>query len=253
MRSLPIITWFGLVSITACSPETFPSTSIEEESSELAASRRSANMTGLITNLDTKASVPGVTVNADFGNHSTVTDALGAWSLSRLPKFIPFTPTVAADGFVRITLQEYVLLGDFDRGGFELAPEARAATSRGRLSDYDPTKGVQHFTLINTGHCEDPSGATIAVPPGSSARVKYFKNGRLSDEPSISSNEDPQVYFYNVDLDEPFEYELVHPTCKVVPFPVRVGNVVYTGKLTVEPGGRLDGTLHGSFSRIFVR
>ncbi|WP_394835981.1 hypothetical protein LVJ94_03625 [Pendulispora rubella] len=253
MRTWSIIAWFGMASMTACASETSTSPSAEQEESELTTNRRSVSMTGAITNLDTKIPVTGVTVDAGFGNHRTVTDAQGAWTISRLPRFLPFTPELSADAFVHITLQEYVLLGDFARGGFELAPLARAQTSRGRLADYDPTKGVQHFTLINRGDCEDPSGGTIVVPPGSSAHVKYFKGGRLSDEPSISAHEDPQVYFYNVDLDKPLEYELVHPTCKLVPFPVKVGNVIYTGKMPVEAGGRLDGPLNGSFSRIFVR
>ncbi|WP_394846414.1 hypothetical protein LZC95_02985 [Pendulispora brunnea] len=210
-------------------------------------------MTGAITNLDTKVSVPGVTVDADSGKHRAITDAQGRWTIPQLPKFRPFTPTLSANDFVTITWQEYILLGDFDRGGFELAPLSRAQASRGRIADYDPNKGVQHFTLVNLGNCDDPSGGTVVVPPGSSARVKYFKDGRLSDAPSISAHDDPQVYFYNVDLDKPLEYELVHPTCKLVPFPVKVGNVIYTGKMPVEAAGRLDGPLNGSFSRIFVR
>ncbi|WP_394824986.1 hypothetical protein [Pendulispora albinea] len=253
MRLWPIIAWLGMAPMMACASEASPGAPAEQDESELGKIGRFATMSGVITNLDTKVAVPGVTVDAGLGNHRAVTDARGAWTIARLPKLVPFTPTLSADDFVTITLQEYILLGDFDRGGFELAPAARATASRGRLPDYDPAKGVQHFTLINTGNCSDPSGATIVLPPGSSARVKYFKEGRLSDAPSISANEDPQVYFYNVDLDKAFDYELVHPTCKLVPFPVKMGNVIYTGAMKVEAGGRLDGALHGSFSRIFVR
>lgn len=164
------------------------------------------------------------------------------------------TPTFAKDGYIKGSLQELKLSGDYDEKPYFFATLKRASESRNALTDYDPKKGVMQVRLVTTGGCSDISGSTITVTPSAQAKVIYFRNSLFSPEKTVGAGEDPAVLVYNVDPNVPLTVTVTSPKCTQAPFPFTDGNATFTGGMKTVPGGDTSGTeLASAFVKVFMK
>lgn len=215
-----------------------------------AGAARTASYRGTVMDFDTRSPVQA-TVSAGAG--SAQSDGSGAFSVAVSADSV-VTPKFVKDGYIKASLQELKLAGDYDDKPFLFASLKRASESRNALTDYDPKKGVMQVRVVPTGGCSDISGSTITVSPSADAKVIYFRNSVFSPEKTVGAGEDPAVLIYNVDANVPLTVTVTSPKCTQAPFPFTDGNATYTGAMSTPPGGETSGTeLASTFVRVFMK
>jgi hypothetical protein len=190
--------------------------------------------TGRVLDFATKQPVAGATISA--GGQTAITDATGAYSF-KVRSGLPFTMSVTGSNRASMFFQERSLDADVDDGSVLSVDEPTANLLRGALDGYDRSLGSISTKVIVTGACASNEGATVSVSPAGAAKIVYFRNGLPSaSQTSIATNELPSAVIYNLQPGVPVTLSVLHPSCKQIPFPVKQGNVEYTGALRVEAG-----------------
>jgi hypothetical protein len=141
------------------------------------------------------------------------------------------------NGYINVHLPEEISEADNDRHDLPLPDLQTFQLGQYAQRGYDLTKASISIAVYALPPCAGTEGTTLKVvsPPGAS--VEYFQASFPSAAVTATvAGEIPAVSVYNLDPGAEFVFELTHPTCKQVPWPVKVGSLTFTGKVTTEAG-----------------
>lgn len=213
---------------------------------------------GQVIDLLAKTGIANATI--DFGNGITTTsDGSGNYTL-QIAQNTPYSMTVTADTYTKLQEQEWFLTGDYDAKTTSIVPASLNAIVSSGLPGYDTTKvalglGVYYNNGVDytLGNCKDNAGATIAIDPPTAGTLVYFGTGHtpVSGATSVQSGAiNPSALLYNLDPNAAPPTITVTPpaNCTVVPYPLTIGTLTYTGKYKLLPSG-VNGQ---SFFRTFM-
>ena len=224
--------------LAACSSSSSPATPARDAGSDSGGSADSAPGTmkefGRVIDFGTKKALSGATIAAN--GQTATTGADGKWSLS-FPIGTPVRPRISLDGYVVVHLPEEMSDADNDRADLPIPDLMTFQLAQFAQRGYDLTKASISVAVDKMPSCMSTGGATLKVisPPGAS--VEYFSAGFPTTTASaIVDGEVPAVTVYNLEPGVELVFELSHPTCKQVPYPVKVGSMTITGKVTTEAG-----------------
>lgn len=184
---------------------------------------------GVVFSYDTGAPLIGVTVTEN--GTSTTTDSTGAWSIP-LPAGVPGRVTLRANGYVTGYFFEEIFDGDNDRGKIPILSSSTFQLSQAALAGYDATLASISIDTRTLPSCASVDGAVVTVVSPAGTSLTYFRGGLPNRSAmSVNAGERPALSVYNVPLHTDLELAVRHPTCKMAPFPVKVGAATYTGKV----------------------
>lgn len=194
-----------------------------------------ATNTGMVMDYDNPLSpVPGVTVTA--GTATATTDTKGRWSLD-VPLNTPVSLLLTAPTYTNTYLGEMIQTGGTADLGPILLPKLDTFhLGQQVLSQLDPTQGIVYVVAKAIGSCTSVAGGTFTVNSPAGARTTYFKGYLPSTTQTSFRDQTPVAAIYNIPPGAHLDLTVMHPTCTPVSFPATVGNVIYTGNVTVEGG-----------------
>ena len=231
--------------------------------------------TGQIVGFGGGNGIPGVTVTA--AGSSTTTDTNGKYTLT-VPGNTAYSMQASDQdaGYVTLDEQEWMLLGNADRGKTSFVPGYLEQALQGAL----PSTPVANLAVLSviveaTGACtpdaggSDVTGATISVPglvsgdAGADAStggpvIVYFSGGFPSGTAtSVTAGQVPSALVYNLPTAAAFnQVTVTHPTCKQASFPIAdpsAPNIQYTGNVKLEASQPSTGTYLVSNIRVFLQ
>lgn len=208
-------------------------------SSEAAAETAPATANDLGTVLDYTSQQPVAGMLVSEGDTlSATTDSTGRYTIA-VPVGAPFSRVVTGPKYTRTWFAERSLAADFDQtASVPLLSLFQLGT--GALPGYDATRGIVYILVQPTGSCASVEGGTITVNAPDDTKQAYF-SGLLPSQTQKAFAKpgkplNPVAVVYNVPPGAQLDLTVIHPTCTAVPFPAVVGDVTYTGHVTVEAG-----------------
>ncbi len=176
----------------------------------------------------------GVTITENGGTATTGAD--GKWSFN-VPMGTPMRPKLTLGGYINVHLPEALLNADNDRLDVPMPDLSTFMLGQFAQKGYDVTKASVSVVVYALPPCTSAEGGTLSVVSPAGASVEYFNASFPTTTVSaIVAGQTPAVTVYNLPPGVDFVFQLSHPTCKQLPYPVTVGTRTYTGKVTTEAG-----------------
>jgi hypothetical protein len=232
------------------------------------------NQTGHIVDFTTKAGLAGVTVSD--GTNSATSDSKGNYTLA-VAKNTPYTMQISNTAYLTLDEQEWMLLGDANRGDTSAVSNTTESLLKSILQPQpQATLAVLSIQVQamnpDAGACTSATGATISVPglpdpdagagdggSGSGPHLVYFQGGFPSAAAtSVTDGELPSAIVYDLPVSASYSQVTVTPPagCTVKAFPVadpKEPNIQYTGNVTLEARSPAAGENVASFMRVFIQ
>jgi len=230
--------------------------------------------TGQIVDYSSKAGLGGMIVSS--GTTQVATDNKGKYSLS-VVKGQAYTMTTSSDpdgggaGYLTLDEQEWMLIGDADRGQTSAVSNGTESLLKNILQPPpDPSLAVLSIQVKASnpdgGPCTSATGATISVPGlaadgGTGAHLVYFAGTPTAlPDPSATSVTDglvPSAIIYDMPVGMFSAVTVTPPAgCTVEAFPVAeptAPNIMYTGNVKLEASQTAAGANVASFMRVFLK
>lgn len=189
-----------------------------------------------------------VTALADDGETeiaSAITAADGSYALDVAPER-PFTMRIAAPEHVTTFEQETWLGQDHDRKKTLLLPRITGQFIIDLLGARDPKKGICAVNVLPTDACPDVTGATLEIVPGDGSKVVYVRGRLPSKEPWVDGTAETSAIVYDLPPNRFAVVRVAHPSCAAWRFPVKTGELRYTGRVFVPIGDEV------AFVRVYL-
>ena len=195
---------------------------------------------GVMLDYFTLKPVAGAVVSANGA--TATTDANGVWSVT-VPGASALTPSVTAPSYSKLFFPETVpASADMDFGSSVMGTSNAFQFEQSGLGSA-PSKGIVQIVLRAPASCGSAAGGTIKVLSPAGASAVYFDANGLPDT-SLTAFEAvpvprPVAVIYDITPGSQLKLQVVHPTCKLVPFPLLAEGRTYTGQTIIngaEPG-----------------
>ena len=187
--------------------------------------------------LDYVSRKPLADITVSEGGVTAKTDATGAYSLT-VPGGTPLQLTLTGTDYTKTYVAEVILGEDYERR-VPIPQLTLFHVGEGSFDGFDNTRGIVYVVARATGSCASVNGGKITLKAPADAKFSYFTD-KLPDSSRTEfkwvDDDTPVAAVYNVPVGQQIDVQIDHPTCKQIVFPAKVGNVTYTGKVTVEAG-----------------
>jgi hypothetical protein len=184
---------------------------------------------GVMVDYESLFPVKGLTVT-DNGQTAT-TDANGNWSLQ---------PTVTSSTYSRLLFPDSTAVSADIDFSTVVIPDLSTYSLEESVLGNDTTKALVHIVVVTQPSCASAVGGTLSVTSPSGARVEYFGTASTPDEQVTSFQAvaagRPVAVIFNIDPSATLSFQISHPTCTQVPFPVTYGGRQYPGTVRLSPG-----------------
>ena len=187
--------------------------------------------------LDYLSRKPLADITVSEGGVTAKTDAAGAFSLD-VPTGTPLELMLSGGTYTKTYIAEVILGQDYERK-VPIPDLTLFHVGSNSFDGFDNTRGIVYVVARATGSCTSVDGGKITLKSPTDAKFEYFTD-KLPDSARTEfkwvDDDTPVAAVYNVPPGQQIDIQIDHPTCKQIAFPAKVGEVTYTGRVTVEAG-----------------
>jgi hypothetical protein len=250
----PCLAWL-VVALGACSSSSSPPAQVGPDNDSGGPAEEAAGATvtehGVVLDYGTYLSsgklVPVVGLTVTDAAQTTTTDSTGSWSLT-LPATAMLGGTVGGtsqgDAYTTLNMPQVMVAagGTLDRGNI-ITPDTSTFSLEHLTLNTDQTLAVVHLVVYTASTCPSIAGGTVAVTSPPNAKVAYFL---ATGYPSTTQTSFvaqtgglPAADIYDVTPGATITFQITHPTCTQMAYPMAWEGGTFTGQVTTqasEPG-----------------